>query len=214
MIFILGLAGIVAPARASLSFNIGSSGQTTFNSSTAGLTATEIDLLTLATTADGFEDSGTGVLFQGQNGDTTGLEVLSSCTSTCSEGGLEDDGNLTLSIIIPSNYIAVSFNVLTSSGEPLGSESLTVSATGFNSQGMTTEENDPQFVGAVTTGGISNLQIIAEPGLYAIDDVTVYSQSSEGGGDAPDAPTLLLLGTGLILLGAFRLRRRRSATLS
>ena len=207
-LFILGLAGMAGPGVASNSFYTNAT-QPSFNSLVTGLTETPIDFLTLTTVANGLEDLGTGVIFQDQSSGSAGIQAISSCTTSCPDGGMQTlpPSNFSLNIIVPATYTAISFEVLYNAAHGTGN-SVTVSATGFSSQGVTTATS-PQFIGAVTLSGISGLSLGGLPQTFEIDDFNVYSQGSS----TPEGSTLFLLGAGLILIGLVR-RRRRAAALS
>lgn len=193
LIFFVGLTAVIVPARATYLFN---TDLTSFDSNLGGLSPTAVNLLTLTTTSGGLVDQTTGVTFQDQEGGSSGLTVL--CISSCSDEALEVTSWSMINIIVPPAYTAISFEVL-NSGSIGGS--FTVSATNFTSYPGTTSSS-PIFVGAVTPSGISNLSLIGPTGAFEIADLNVYSQ-------APEASTLVLFGSGLLLLGSLRLRSAR-----
>ena len=206
LIFILGFAGAVVPGRASLSFYTNSS-QSAFNSAISGVTPTTIDLLTLTTTSGGLLDTATGLTFQDQNGAASELSVLSSCTSTCTDGGLKTISGFEINIVVPATYTAISFQIL-NSGSP--GASISVNATRFTSySGLTASSST--FIGAVDASGISGLYITGNSGSFEIDNVTAYSQTT--GGAVAERSTFFLFGGGLILLGLLG-RFQRASTLS
>lgn len=199
---------MLVPGLASNSFYTNGT-QPTFNSLVSGLTETPIDFLTLTPVSNGLEDIATGVIFQDQNGLSSGIQVISSCTSACTDGGMQTitANNFFIDVVVPATYTAISFNVLYNAAHGTG-DSLSIAATGFSSQPVTTT-TAPQFIGAVTASGISGLAIGgASQQTFEIDDFAVYSETA-----TPEGSTLLLLGAGLILIGLVR-RRRRAAVLS
>ncbi len=227
MIFILGIAGMVVPARASLSFNIGSSAGGSLNNAISSWdTASDLNYLSsdidftgsLSGSPETYTDPTTGILFEdfSLSGSTNGTQqsiVLSGTTLESTQ-----DGIIELTDLGGVYYFAAEFQVQFTSSNLF---CIGVNVSSFNQSGNCDETfaaesaSDTVFVGVSSTTPITNIWI--GPGASFTETLEMQNFDvpvSASDASAPDAPTLLLLGTGLLLLGAFRFRRRRAATLS
>lgn len=219
MIFTLGLAGMVVPGRASLSYYTASG---SFDAATSSLSA-PYGVEVFDPGAGGFSgvtytDATSGIEFTGlaaSDGSQTDDLTVSPGTSAIVQqsGGYIEITNL------PVNTLAIEINIDVPSSYGFFCAQANVSS--FNCSGSngtgTVYVSGPgtvEFMGAVSSGAspvaITNLWLGPASGNGApqIDSFEIFTEATA---DAPERPTLLLLGGGLILLG---LMRRRAGALS
>jgi hypothetical protein len=175
--------------------------QATFNAATSGLTFQTIsDLSQSQVTGTGLLDPATSVLFTDQFGNGS-LNVIDAMT-------LKLSSTFAMEIQVPSTYTAYWFDIVPLS---FGASVTESSGSPTSSNGFTTLST-PIFFGIVTDTAVSGLQLAGgTSGGVEISNFNVASAASSGGGgggdsEAPDATTMLTIGTGLILLRALRRR--------
>ncbi|HLX45150.1 MAG TPA: hypothetical protein VKR43_17005 [Bryobacteraceae bacterium] len=181
--------------------------QSLFNAATSGLTFQTISDFAsseLSSSAP-LTDPSTGVIFSDQIGFSSNLGVVNTST-------LKVNSGFSMGIQVPSTYVAYWFDIVTLSQNGL----VTVSSTSPSSNAPITTPGNPgtlTFYGVVTDTAVGGLQLAGANGIE-IANFNVASAASGGGGggdsEAPEATTMLTIGTGLILLRALR---RRTALL-
>jgi hypothetical protein len=218
----LGLAGLVIPARASLSFYTGTEPATSaissFDTSAAGLSLSALSTFAsgnLSGTPDIYIDPATGAEFfgfaftSGSNGAADSLGVWSTVLDQNNSGGI-------IEITLPANTFAFAADIGTISG--LGGYCVGVNEPGFNTGSECDESfsaggSNTAFIGLVDTVPITNIWIgPLTTGAYSSETTKILDfEIGTEGSTTPDAPTLVTMGGGLMLLGALRWRRRRGA---
>jgi hypothetical protein len=195
-IAVMGLA-LEGMASATTSFY---TSQSLFNAATSGMTFQTINDLTSATASGtGLLDPLTGVNFTDQNGGSSLLSVIDGLTLKLSSG-------FQLGIQVPSTFTAYWFDIVPVSFGAAINESSTNPA---SSNGLTTLST-PVFFGIVTDTPVIGLQLGAgTSGLIEIDNFNV---AGSAGSASPETGTMTMIGGGLILLRAIRVRRMRNAT--
>ncbi|HWZ34299.1 MAG TPA: hypothetical protein VNX18_23335 [Bryobacteraceae bacterium] len=193
MISMLGWVGLLVPAYATTSFYNGTAGNAQFSTDTVGYIFQTIDFTTGMLGSLPYTDALTGVTFADQNGDSSQLAITTSCANGCSAtGGLRVNSGFFLTIVVPANFTAFSFDLVTlNSGA-----AVTVSSTNPSSnQGFNTNSN-PNFIffGVTSDVQVLGFQISGAPNTIEIDNFMV-------GEATPEGRSGLLLGTGLVLLG-------------
>jgi hypothetical protein len=188
---VLGLA-LAGMACATTTFY---TSQSLFNTATAGMTFTTISDLASSELSSGapLTDPSTGVVFSDQTGNSGDLSVINT-------GELKVSSGFSLGIEVPSTYTAYWFDIVTvnsggtvneSSSSPSSSDSFTTAGT-------------PVFFGIVTDTAVTGLQLAGSSGIE-IDNFNVASSGSSD--SAPEGATMMMIGGGLILLRALRVRR-------
>ncbi len=226
LISILALAGLAAPAHATITYcNSGcgnsNSGVTfsSFGTTAAGLGDTMSSPITFVSGGlDGsgvYTDAGTGTVFTGFNGTTAEALILSG-TSLAQTGSSGNGGNSTngrsIQIALPANTYAFAMFVSSTSGFAGPYVELVSSPTDFNhTNGNYTlsinSSSDSQFFGIISNTAIASIFI----GDLDAFQSPIRIQSFETGGPAPtpEVSTFLLIGSGLVLMRFLRRRQQR-----
>jgi hypothetical protein len=222
--FILGVAALVTPARASLTYYCTNgcgnpaSDFATEATVTDGLVLTSLidftgTLSQFGTVAnDEYIDSTTGVEFIAFNSNGTANETFS--VSGGQLNTVADNGD-TIEIILPADTygVAVNFTTTFPSGETLCMDPSTATLSSCDSGGTHIASGGSGFVGTLndnptpatmTTIWLNPLNDgSADTNLTSFEIATQASES-----EAPDAATGLTLGTGLVLISLLHRRTR------
>jgi hypothetical protein len=225
LISILTLAGLAAPAHATLTYcNSGcgnsNSGVTfsSFGTAAAGLGDTMSSPITFVSGGlDGsgvYTDAGTGTVFTGFNGTTAEALILSG-TSLAQTGSSGNGGNTngrSIQIALPANTYAFAMFVSSTAGFAGPWVELVSSPSNFNNGNANynltiANSGDSQFFGIISNTAISSIFI----GDLQASQSPIRIQSFEEGGPAstPEVSTFLLIGTGLALMRFLRRRQQR-----
>lgn len=217
LISIMTLAGLAAPARADTAYcNSGCS------NSNSGMTYTAFDTvaatfgnamsspITFVGSLDGnsaYTDATTTAFLAGYNNNVqNSLQIISAHLAQTVNGS-----NTGIQITLPANTYAFAMMVSTVSGfgspyVELGDRNL--NAANYNL--VVPSDGTPQFFGIISSTPLSTLFLGNIGGL----DGKVEIQSFEVGGPAqtPEVSTLLLIGSGLVLMRFLGRRQRRPRT--
>jgi hypothetical protein len=170
-----------------------------FNTATAALFFTQINFNTATyNSGTGYTDASGAVfsdLLASHNGD---LSESSTCANTCPNGELTNSGVYGFAVALPSNIYAFAFYV----SAPNGGNVAFNYGNGSYSSTPLSASSTLTFFGATTDAPITNFSI----GGKTIDNFEI----SSGAAAAPEAATLLTIGSGLILFGVLRRRRPRT----
>jgi len=213
-ILALTLAALAAPASASISYTSCSSGCTS-NSGTytiwqtspgsAGLTFSMSPATFAAgNLVSGVYTDGSGTLFTGYNG---GIDTLMSVTGSSLLEGANGVGT-GIEILLPANTYALAFNfTMTGSSfstyyEAVGDHN--VNGTNYSVNVIGAGSN--QFFAITSTAPISELFIgpNSSAGHLQINDFEIGQAAA-----VPEVSTIVLIGSGLVLLGLVRRNRLR-----
>jgi hypothetical protein len=168
--------------------------QSTFNAATSSLTFQAItDLSTSEFTPSGLVDPSTGVTFTDQSGGSSQLKVVNTST-------LGLTGGFTLGIQVPGTYTAYWFDIASTSSGGSVNES---SSSPFSSNNFTF--SSPIFFGIVTDTAVTGLQVGGgTSGVVEIENFNVAGSGASG--PTPEGATMLMIGSGLVLLRGLRAR--------
>jgi len=213
-ILVLTLAALAAPASASISYTSCSSGCTS-NSGTytiwqtspgsAGLTFSMSPATFAAgNLVSGVYTDGSGTLFTGYNG---GIDTLMSVTGSSLLEGANGVGT-GIEILLPANTYALAFNfTMTGSSfstyyEAVGDHN--VNGTNYSVNVIGAGSN--QFFAITSTAPISELFIgpNSSAGHLQINDFEIGQAAA-----VPEVSTIVLIGSGLVLVGLVRRNRLR-----
>ena len=213
-ILVLTLAALAAPASASISYTSCSSGCTS-NSGTytiwqtspgsAGLTFSMSPATFAAgNLVSGVYTDGSGTLFTGYNG---GIDTLMSVTGSSLLEGANGVGT-GIEILLPANTYALAFNfTMTGSSfstyyEAVGDHN--VNGTNYSVNVIGAGSN--QFFAITSTAPISELFIgpNSSAGHLQINDFEIGQAAA-----VPEVSTVVLIGSGLVLVGLVRRNRLR-----
>jgi len=212
----LGLAAMVIPARATLSYYNGTSGNTQYNSAvvTAGLTPSLLETFGLGTgsfTAGNteYDDNATGIKFFGFLSDgVTADDFLLFGTELEQHHG----GDL-LKIVLPANVFAFGADLgftSASFGDICFSVGTFNPGCSGNQNAIWTSGNE--FIGVTSDTAFTVVWV----GPIVFNPILLLADFEDAtGAAAPETKTVLTLGTGLVLLGLIKRGiRRRAAALS
>jgi hypothetical protein len=224
LISIVTLAGLAAPAHATITYSSCNSGCsnsntgvtfTTFGTTASGFGDTMSSPITfvsggLSGTPAIYVDAGTLTEFDGFNGTTqNGLTVTGTALAQTASGSLTS-----IQVKLPANTYAFAAFISAVAGNGGPYAELVNSASAFNSNNayyqLFTSSGTGTFLGIVSDTPISNIFI---GNLYSSDG-KVEIQSFETGGPAapastPEVSTFLLIGSGLVLMRFLRRRQQR-----
>ena len=215
----LGLAGMIVPARASMSFYNGTSTNSQFNSDALGA-AISLNALEFFSAAGftgspmvftdsngieflGFSLSGSGA--SATNGAQNDVTSSGTALQQTSAGGMVEITNL------PANTFAFGFNIVAPVGSILGF-CMGVNHASFNASGFCddtfglTSNSDVEFIGVISTVPVTSLWI--GPGAGNFFDSEKFNLNSfqfgTEGAAAPEPGPLALLGGGLVAIGLLK----------
>jgi hypothetical protein len=200
MISVLGLAATI-PVSATTSFYNGTAGNTQFNSATVGEVFQTINFSGDSVGASPITDALTGVQFSDINGQSSDLRIVNSCGNDCTtNGGIQVTSGFTLNILVPANYAAFSFDIVTvSTGASVNVSSSTPSSfTGFNTNAS------PNFIffGVTTDVQVQGFELTGANNVIEIDNFTVGAAASA----TPEVRSMFLFGSGLLVIGLLKRR--------
>ncbi len=213
LIFISGLLCAVGSARANITY-YSSSSSFASDASTDSLTASSPITFTGSLSQfgsvnnDEYVDLTTGTEFIAFNSTGTANEAFSALSG----GDLDTPANSgdTIEVVLPTGSYGFGVNFSTSfpSGETLCIDYSPGTFSSCASNGVFVSSTGSSFAGVINTAGLTTLWLNAlsgNPGtnLQSFEIATEGSSSS-----APEAGTLLTLGSGLVALGAARKRIR------
>jgi len=235
-ISVLGLAGLVVPARATLSFYMGSSAGGTaaaamanFSAAESGLTIDPLTDFTGTGLVSGFyTDSNTGAEFFGfalTGSDTSGAQDSLSVSSTQLEQ--LNNGGIIQATSLPTGTLAFALDIGIVTGfGGTGNYCIEENVSSYDESGncnqtfTVSSSSDVEFVGFVSSDPaqpITSVWIGPSGGLWGSETTRVVDFELGTGGDsaqAPEASTLATIGGGLILLGVLRRWRMPGAARS
>jgi len=225
LISIMALAGLAAPARATIvycndtSHCTSNTGVTfsTFGAAAGGLGDTMSSPITFVSgglSSGVYTDAGTGSVFNGFNGTTPEALILSG-TSLAQTGTSGNGGNTTngrsIQIVLPANTYAFAMLVSSVSGTADPFVELVSSPSNFNTSGNYTlsisSSSDSEFFGIISNTAISS--IFVGDLFFSQSPITIQSFEVGGPAPTPEVSTFLLIGTGLVLMRFLRRRRQR-----
>jgi len=212
--FLIAVLAMAIPLRATTSFYLGSGAEANFNSATSALT--QINGTTNFATYNGFvgptlsDANGTGINFLGLDGITpidlsvSGGKLQQTTADKQIEATFPGAGNI-LAFGIHFNY----------TGSASFANWFFGSTNGASDYGsvVTVGTGDLQFFGIVSTAPLTSpVYISRNPGggtaNVVIDDFKAFN-SGAAPAETPEAGTIGLIGTGLVMLSAVRRRFRK-----
>jgi hypothetical protein len=227
LISIVALAGLAAPAHASITYSSCNSGCsnsntgvtfTTFGTTASGFGDTMSSPITfvsggLSGTPAIYVDGGTLTEFDGFNGTTPNAVTVTGTTLAQTSGS--GPGATSIQVKLPANTYAFAAFISVVSGGAGPYVELVNSASNFNSgnanYSLSTSAGTGTFFGVVSDTPISSLFI---GNVFSNSGAAVVIQSFETGGPAapastPEVSTFLLIGSGLVLMRFLRRRQQR-----
>ena len=222
LVFILGLVAAIAPARASLSWNIGNNSNSTLNNAISSWdTASGFDYLledttftgTLGGTPSTYTDALSDALFGGfklsggANGATDNLAISGTALQQTTSGGIIEISDF------PTSVYAFGAEFALTSYLPGSGFCFEVNQSSYNQSSncdntfAILSSGDVAFVGVVSSVPITSIWV--GPSANQTETIQINNFDIPGQDDsAPEGSTMVLLGSGLILLGAIRFRKR------
>lgn len=200
LISMLGLAGLMEPARATMSFYLGAGASGNYDSAVllAGLSPngpysfSGVNLETNVATNDEYADPVSGVNFFAFA--NSGGNPGAASSFTVSSAHLIASNQAFIEIALPANVFAFGFNITVPSG--FGIFCGSVGSPNCDNQFVVTSSSDTEFFGVVSSTAISTVWISANSG---IPDLVNFEDAT--GTTTPEVRTALLLGAGLVVLG-------------
>jgi hypothetical protein len=216
LISIMALAGLAAPARATISYcNSGCSNSNSgvtfasFGTAASGLGNTMSSPITfvssgLSGSPATYLDAGTGTTFAGyNNGVQDSLQIIGTSLAQLVNGT-----NTGIQVVLPANTYAFAMMISTVSG--FGSPWVEIGDLVLNNSNYSIAvpgDGTPQLFGIISDTPLTNLFL----GNLGNFDGKVEIQSFEVGGPTPtpEVSTFLLIGSGLVFMRFVRRRQQR-----
>ena len=216
LIPILGLAGMVVPVRASMTYYNGTSGNTQYNSAVtlAGLTPSALESFgagygSLTAGNSEYSDTATGVNFFSFQSNGTTASTFSTTLPPLRTTNTTD----LFEIVLPANVYAFSVNLVFTSAA-LADACFEASAT-FSSTCSGNQEavwgTGSEFFGVVGDTPFSAVWIGKSINSSQNPFIEVSTFADATGAATPEVRSMLMMGTGLVSLGLLMRRMRKGA---
>jgi hypothetical protein len=195
--FLIAIVAMAIPLRASMSYNTSALMQ----AGNVGLSFTPVSF------SQGFSgsllDLGSGLTFAGGG-------TLSTITTTINPGGSWPAGNILkgfsnggeIDITLPTGTLAfgASFGEL---GGSIATITLSGNGGGSFSYQVSPASGVPVYIGVSSTSAFTSIKIAAD---FGFEDLALDNFSFGTGAETPEVATMVLMGSGLVMLAAIRRR--------